>query len=335
MKSNTAAPAKPRKSLREWAKSMRGQQIIVTLVFLLVPLLLLFTFTYLPFLKMVQFSFFKMKYIGKREFVGLKNYIDVFTRDDCFSALKLSLYYMVGSVVQMALALLFATILSFKVKGSKFFRGALYFPCLICGISVGFIFKFFFTHGFVLDSLLGFLGIPLESCPYWLKDESINNIVLVACSVWKYIGQNIVMFIGAIASVDSTLYEAADIDGANAWHKFKDIILPSIRTIVVLNLIISVSGALSAFEMPYVVTGGAFGTSTYFVVMDKLAHTDQKVGLASAMAVVLLCLIMLVTAFQKFVQKKLEDAENKPVKLTVTTEQNTAARASSATPAHK
>ena len=263
MKSNTAAPAKPHKSLREWAKSMRGQQIIVTLVFLLVPLLLLFTFTYLPFLKMVQFSFFKMKYIGKREFVGLKNYIDVFTRDDCFSALKLSLYYMVGSVVQMALALLFATILSFKVKGSKFFRGALYFPCLICGISVGFIFKFFFTHGFVLDSLLGFLGIPLESCPYWLKDESINNIVLVACSVWKYVGQNIVMFIGAIASVDSTLYEAADIDGANAWHKFKDIILPSIRTIVVLNLIISVSGALSAFEMPYVVTGGAFGTSTY------------------------------------------------------------------------
>ena len=128
MKSNTAAPAKPRKSLREWAKSMRGQQIIVTLVFLLVPLLLLFTFTDLPFFKMVQFSFYKMKYIGKREFVGLKNYIDVFTRDDCFSALKLSLYYMVGSVVQMALALLFATILSFKVKGSKFFRGALYFP---------------------------------------------------------------------------------------------------------------------------------------------------------------------------------------------------------------
>ena len=271
----------------------------------------------------------------KREFVGLKNYIDVFTRDDCFSALKLSLYYMVCSVVQMALALLFATILSFKVKGSKFFRGALYFPCLICGISVGFIFKFFFTHGFVLDTLLGWLGIPLESLPYWLKDESINNIVLVACSVWKYIGQNIVMFIGAIASVDSTLYEAADIDGANAWHKFKDIILPSIRTIVVLNLIISVSGALSAFEMPYVVTGGAFGTSTYFVVMDKLAHTDQKVGLASAMAVVLLCLIMLVTAFQKFVQKKLEDAENKPVKLTVTTEQNYAAKATSATPAGK
>ena len=161
----------------------------------------------------------------------------------------------------------------------------------------------------------------------------INNIVLVACSVWKYVGQNIVMFIGAIASVDATLYEAAEIDGANAWHRFKDIILPSIRTIVVLNLIISVSGALSAFEMPYVVTGGGFGTSTYFVVMDKLAHTDQKVGLASAMAVVLLVLIMIVTYVQKCVQHMMEKAESRPVKLTVTTEQNTAAKAMSARPA--
>ena len=136
---------------------MRGQQILCTVTFLIVPLLLLFTFTYLPFFNMVEFSFFDMRYIGRREFVGLENYIEVFTREDCFQALLLSLYYMAGSVIQMALALLFATILSFKVKGSKFFRGALYFPCLICGIAVGFIFKFFFTHGFVLDTP-AFLG---------------------------------------------------------------------------------------------------------------------------------------------------------------------------------
>ncbi|MDM8200982.1 carbohydrate ABC transporter permease [Allofournierella massiliensis] len=299
-----------KKTFAQWCKSMRGQQIIVTITFLLVPLLLLFTFTYLPFLNMIRFSFYDMKYIGPRTFVGLQNYIDVFTRDDCFSALGLSLYYMVGSVVQMALALLFATILSFKVKGSKFFRGALYFPCLICGISVGFIFKFFFTHGFVFDTLLSWVGFNVETLPYWLKDESINNLVLVGCSVWKYIGQNIVLFIGAIASVDTALYEAADIDGANAWQKFRSIILPSIRTIVVLNLILSISGALSAFEMPYVTTGGGFGTSTYFVVMDKLAHTNQKVGLASAMAVILLVIIMLVTFLQKWVASLMDDGND-------------------------
>ena len=304
-----------RKSLKQWLRSMRGQQILVTLVFLFVPLLLLVTFTYLPFFKLVQFSFFSMRYIGRRTFVGLQNYIDVFTRDDIFHALTLSLYYMAGSVIQMALALLFATLLSFKTKGSKFFRGALYFPCLICGISVGFIFKFFFTHGFVLDTLLSWVGFNVETLPYWLRDESINNIVLVACSLWKYMGQNIVMFIGAIASVDPTLYEAAEIDGANSWHRFKDIILPSISTIVVLNLIISVSGALSAFEMPYVVTGGGFNTSTYFVIMDKIAHTDQKVGLASAMAVVLLALIMIVTWVQKGVERWLNNRADRPVKV--------------------
>lgn len=283
---------------------------------------------------MVEFSFFDMRYIGRREFVGLENYIEVFTREDCFQALLLSLYYMAGSVIQMALALLFATILSFKVKGSKFFRGALYFPCLICGIAVGFIFKFFFTHGFVLDTLLSWVGFDIDTLPYWLRDESINNIVLVACSIWKYMGQNVVMFIGAIASVDSTLYEAAEIDGANAWHKFKDIILPSIRTIVVLNLIISVSGALSAFEMPYVVTGGGFGTSTYFVIMDKLAHTDQKVGLASAMAIVLLALIMVVTWAQKRAEKWLDDRDSRTPRAVVKADPNTAAQAASARPAH-
>ncbi len=310
MSQNSAALAKPKMSFIQKCKTMRGQQIIVTIVFLIAPLLLLFTFTYLPFFKMVQFSFYDRDYLRVRSFVGLRNYIDVFTRSDCFQALKLSLYYMVGSVFQISLALLFATVLSFKVRGSKFFRGALYFPCLICGIAVGFIFKFFLNPGFVLDTLLGWVGIA--ETPNWLENTAINNIVLVACSLWKYMGQNIVLFIGAIASVDPVLYEAAEIDGCNAWQRFKFIIVPSIRTIVVLNLILSISGALSAFEMPYVVTGGTFGTSTYFVVMNKLAHTDMKVGLASAMAVVLLGIIVIVTFIQKFAEKKMDEAENRP-----------------------
>ncbi|MGN0677664.1 MAG: carbohydrate ABC transporter permease [Ruminococcus sp.] len=115
-----------------------------------------------------------------------------------------------------------------------------------------------------------------------------------------------VLFIGAIASVDTTQYEAAEIDGANAWQRFRYIILPSIRTIVTLNLILAISGALSAFEMPYVITDGGFGTSTYFVLMNKLAHTNQKVGLASAMAVVLLVLILIITAIQKYVEKRMD-----------------------------
>lgn len=293
-------------SIRNKLHKMQTQKVIVSILFLCVLLLLLFTFTYLPFFKMVQFSFYDMKYIGKRTWVGLQNYISVFTREDCLNALKLSIFYLVGSFVQIAIALLFASILSFPTKGGKFFRGALYFPSLIGGIAVGFIFKFFFTHGFVLDTLLTWVGMDADSLPFWLKDKSINNWVLAATSIWRYMGQNMVLFIGAIASVDTTQYEAAAIDGANAWQRFRYIILPSIKTIVTLNLILAVSGALSAFEMPYVITDGGFGTSTYFVLMNKIAHTNQKVGLASAMAVVLLALILLVTAVQKIVERRMD-----------------------------
>lgn len=297
MKTNSMVRAK--KTPLEWLKSRKGQQAMIIVLFSLVPLILLFTFTYIPLFKMGEFSFYKMKYIGKRTFVGLNNYIKVFTDQELFGSLKLSLYYVAGSIVQLALALYFATMLSFKTKGGNFFKGTIFFPILINGIAIGFIFKFFYTRGFVLDSVLQFIGFDLEKLPYWLRDQSINNYSLVATSVWRYYGQNMVLFIGAIMSVDSEMYEAASLDGANKWHQFKYIILPSIKTIVMLNLILSITGALSAFEPSYVISAGANGTATYFVKMHETAHTSQQVGLASAMAIVLLMLIFIVTILQK------------------------------------
>ena len=120
-----------------------------------------------------------------------------------------------------------------------------------------------------------------------------------------------ILFIGAIMSIDGSLYEAAEIDGANKWQQFKHIILPGIQTILVLNIILSITGSLSAFEAPYVITSGANGTGTFFVQMDKIAHSDQKVGLASAMAVVLLVIIMICALIQKVVMNYLfRDADD-------------------------
>jgi multiple sugar transport system permease protein len=283
--------------------NIRYSKWLVIAVFITIPLLLLFTFTYLPFGEMITYSFYKMKYIGERTFVGLKNYRDLFTRDDIFNSLKLSLYYMGGSVVQLVLALLLATLLSFKTKLGNVFKGILFFPFLINGIAIGFIFKFFFTHGFVLDTVLSWIGIPMESLPYWLKTQGLNNVSLVGTSVWRYLGQNTVLFIGAIMSVDAELYEAAELDGASKFQQFFHIILPSIKTIVTLNIILSITGSLSAFEPPFVITKGANGTGTYFIIMDQVAHTSQKVGLASAMAVFLLLIIFIATIIQKLVLK--------------------------------
>jgi len=300
-KNNTQVAGKKPFNLIRWLKSGKGQRATIIVLFMIVPLALLIGFTYLPFAKMVQFSFYKMKYLGTRKFIGWENYIDVFQRKDCFGALKLSLYYMVGAIIQLAIALYFATILSFKVKFKGFFKGAIFFPYLVCGIAVGFIFKFFYTRGFVLDTVLSWVGFDLEDLPYWLKNTKINNASLAATSVWRYMGQNMVLFIGAIMSVDSELYEAAELDGANKWKQFIYIILPGIKTIVVLNLILSITGSISAFEPCFVISGGTMGTGTYFFIMHKLAHVNQKVGLASAMAVVLLIIIIIATVLQKVI----------------------------------
>ena len=307
MSKQEAVVPKKKRSLMELMKRREGQKALVIILFMFIPLLLLIVFTYVPFIKMVQFSFYDMKYIGERTFVGIKNYIDVFQRDDIFGSLFVSLYYMGGAVVQLALALFFASLMVFKVKGASFFKGAMFFPYLICGIAVGFIFKFFYARGFVLDSLLQMLGMNLEDIPMWLQDQKINNIALAATSVWRYTGQNMVLFLGAMMSVDSDLYEAASLDGANKWHQFRYIILPSIKSIVVLNLILSISGSLSAFEPPYVITNGTMGTGTYFVIMNRIAHENQKVGLACAMAIVLLAIIIVCTVAQKLFFKYVFD----------------------------
>ena len=329
MEATNITTQKKKRSFGEWARSRDGQKVFVMIAFLIVPLVLLIVFTYLPFAEMVSYSFYNMKYTGARKFVGWKNYMKVFQRSDCFGALKLSLYYMLGSVVQLAIALYLATMLSFKTRFGDLFKGFMFFPFLINGIAVGFIFKFFYTRGFVFDTVLQWCGFQLDNLPYWLKDQSINNFSLVGTSVWRYFGQNMVLFIGAIMSVDPELYEASMLDGANKWHQFLYIILPSIKTILTLNVILSITGSLIAFEPPYVITDGANGTGTYFVIMHQIAHTQQKVGLASAMAVVLLASILVVTVAQKlFFKYVFKNSEDEDINAAVKREKKLAKLAS-------
>ena len=294
-------------------KKVNWQKVAVIFLFAVVPVFLLMLFTYIPFVKMIQFSFYDMSYTKNRGLVGWNNYLRVFTKSEYIDAILLSLYYMAGAVVQLALALFFASVLSLeRIRGAGAFKAVMFFPFLVNGIAIGYIFKFFFTRGFVLDTVLQAIGFNLDNLPYWLRDQSINNWSLVFTSVWKYCGQNMVLFIGAIASIDPTLYEAATIDGANRWQQFKAIILPGIKTVFMLNLILSITGSLSAFEPAYVVGSmGANGTATFFIKIHQMAHVSGKVGQACAMAMVLMVLILLFTAGQRlFFRYVMKDSDN-------------------------
>ena len=113
------------------------------------------------------------------------------------------------------------------------------------------------------------------------------------------------IFLGAIQSVNQEVYEAAEIDGANRWDEFRYIIVPSIRKIIFLNLILGISGSLSVFDIPYIMTGGSNGTMTFVIQTIDTAFKYNKVGLASAMAVILLVIVLVVTLIQrKFISEK-------------------------------
>jgi multiple sugar transport system permease protein len=112
-------------------------------------------------------------------------------------------------------------------------------------------------------------------------------------------GLNFVLFLGAIQSIPGTLYEAAEIDGASRWQQFRHIILPGIRPILSLSFILAVSGSLAAFEIPFIMTGGANGSKTFVIQTVQQAFVFNKVGFASAAAIVLLVIILLATALQR------------------------------------
>jgi multiple sugar transport system permease protein len=274
------------------------QRRVIIILFSIVPVALLITFAYIPVANMFYYSFTDWNGFSDKEFVGFENYLTIFTDPEYFVVFKVSLYYFFATFVQMGLALYFATILSFNVRFKNFFKGVLFFPYLLNGVAIGFMFLFFFRPEGTLDTVLNALGLG-EFIQLWLGNPDIINISLAGTSIWRYMGFNFIIFLGAISSIPKDVYEAAEIDGANKWHQFRYIILPSIRRIIQLNLILAISGALSAFEIPYIMTAGANGSKTFVIQTVDIAFKYGKVGLGSAMAVVLMIIVIVVTLIQK------------------------------------
>lgn len=276
-----------------------GGSRVTPWLFLAVPLAFLIVLTYVPVVNMLWYSVTDWDGLSpEKDFVGLDNFVRIFTTPAIFQVFFVSLYYLVGAIAQLVLALYLATLLSFKTRFSNLFKGIIFFPYLINGVAIGLVFLYFFRPGGTLDALLAVVGV--QDTPQWLGDPSVVNVSLAASSVWRYMGLNFVLFLGAIQSVPAEQYEAADLDGATSFDKFRYIIVPSIRRILGLSFILAIAGALSAFEMPYVMTGGANGSETFVIQTVNTAFKFSKVGLASAMAVVLLVIVLVITGIQRW-----------------------------------
>lgn len=262
-------------------------------------LILLLTFTYVPVGNMIWYSFHKWDGLDvTMDPVGFDNYVRVFTDERYWRVFLISLYYFVASFAQIAIALYFAVILSFNTRFRNLFKGILFFPYLLNGVAVGFVFLYLFQPDGTLDTVLRLIGLG-EHTTLWLGNPDVANISLAGTSVWRFTGLNFVLFLGAIQSIPGEIYEAAEIDGANRWHQFRHIIAPGIRRIISLSFILAISGSLSVFEIPFIMTGGANDTRTFVVQAYQTAFQFRQIGLASAMAVVLLLIVLLITWIQR------------------------------------
>ncbi|OOM77298.1 sn-glycerol-3-phosphate transport system permease protein UgpA [Clostridium puniceum] len=282
----------------------KKQKIVISIAFLIIPVILLTVFTYIPAISMFGYSFTDWDGISKtKNFIGLKNYQTMFSDIKYWQPLFVSIYYFIATFVQIGLAVIVAYLVSFGCKASGVFKGVYFFPSLVNSVAIGFVFIFFFQPGSTLDTVLNMVGLG-GLTKLWLQDTSTNNISLAFVSVWRYVGYNIVMFSAAMASISSDILEAARVDGANKFQQLRHIILPGISTILGLQLFLSITGALSAFETPYIMTNGGNGTMTFIIQTVQYAFQNHRVGLASAMAMVLLLICIIVTSIQNYVMNR-------------------------------
>ena len=282
--------------------SFNKQKKIVLVLFTAIPLLLLLTFAYYPALELIRLSFTNWDGISaEKEWIGWANYKEVFSNPAIFGVFQHNLAYFVIGLVQNILALYFAILLNTKLRGKLFFRLLLFLPYILNGVAVAYLFGYVFdtTNG-SLNMLLGYLGLPSETS--WLGTENFVNYSLASIGLWRFMGFNMVIYLAALQSIPKDIYEAAAIDGASGWTAFTRITLPNIYQIIELNLFLTVTGALEVFDIPFVLTkGGPAGASETFVMkILETAFQFNNYGLASAMSVVLLILVVAVLSIQRY-----------------------------------
>ncbi|MEK0312944.1 carbohydrate ABC transporter permease [Cohnella sp. 56] len=288
--------------------SYKTQRILILFGFLTIPVILSLTFSYYPALSLLYYSFTDWSGLGwEMNWVGFDNYKEIFSRPEIFGVFKNNAYYFVGGLLQTAVALYFAVVLTSRLKGRNIFRSLLFIPYVLHSVAIVIMFRNLYHVEY------GSLNIFLEAIglgswqQQWLGNPHLVNFSLAFISIWKYFGLTMVIFIGALQSIPADNYEAAKIDGASGWQTFRFITLPSIRSVLELMLILTLTGALEAFDIPYIMMLGANDTHTFVSKTIDMAFKFQQAGLASAMAIVLL---MIVIAFI-ILQRKLLFREEK------------------------
>jgi multiple sugar transport system permease protein len=240
------------------------------------------------------------------EFVGFKNFTDLFTNDDTFMHVlqNTAVYTVVSVTATMLLSLLVALAMNQAIKGVVIFRTAYYLPVVTSSVAVAVVWSWFYNPDFgPLSYYLSVIGIKP---PLWLgsPDWSLWAVILVA--VWKSIGYQMILWLAGLQGIPQHLYEAASIDGAGRWRRFTAITLPLLTPTTFFVLVISLIGAFQVFDLVQVMTGGgpADSSRTMVVFIYNQGFQFLHMGYAAAVAWTLFLIIFAITVIQWRVQKR-------------------------------
>lgn len=250
-------------------------------------------------MKSIYYSFFEWNLVGTMEFIGLDNYVHLFTNDTIFyTALKNTFIFAFGCILlQLPLALLLAFLLSGKLRGSKFFRNSYFLPVIISGTSIGLLWQFIY-HGEIgmLNAIIRLMGFA-DFSKDWLSDPQFAIYAVLFSVSWQYFGYHMVIFLAGMSTISTDVVEAARIDGANGFDLFSKITLPLIKPFAVISLILALTGSVKAFDNVIALTGGgpAHASEVLALHMYNTAFHEMRYGYGSSISVILLTLNILFT----------------------------------------
>lgn len=275
---------------------MSGDSRFLGFWYVLPYVLGLMVFTAIPFVASLWLSFTDYRLMQGSEFVGLRNYVDLFTDDRTFAkSLNVTLLYVAMTVpLKLAFALFIAVVLNYKLKGIGFFRTAYYVPSILGGsIAIAVLWRYIFADTGLMNIALTSVGFEAVN---WFGNPGTALFTITLLRLWQF-GSAMVIFLAALQSIDKSLYEAAAIDGASKWRTFVSITLPLLTPVIFFNLIMQMVQAFQEFNGPYVITNGGPLKSTYLLPLYiyEMAFKKFDMGYASAIAWVLFAIIMVLT----------------------------------------
>jgi multiple sugar transport system permease protein len=282
-----------------WWRTRRGQQRLVGYGFLLPDLIGLVVFVGLPIVGAFYVSFHDWTGIGQREWSGLDNY-DTLLHDKAFlHSLKITAIYTFSFVPLLyVISLALALLVNRGLKMTGFFRSAFFAPFMVSLVVASVIWGFMLQDpAGAVNQIIGIFGFEPQP---WLGSTKLALVAVILVTLWQAVGYSMVIFLAGLQDIPRVYYDAATVDGANAWQRFRRITLPLLKPTSVFVLIISFIGAIQLFDPIYVLTKGgpADATRTTVFYIYETAFEFLRMGYASALSVVLFLIILFFSLVQ-------------------------------------